>query len=39
VLAGAAIALLIARRGVVSMLLWAGLVGVIVALAGGPVPR
>jgi chromate transporter len=38
-LAAAAIALLLARRGVVPTLLWAGLIGVIVALAGGPVPR
>jgi chromate transporter len=39
VLAAAAIALLVARRGVVSTLLWAGLVGVIVVLAGGPAPH
>jgi chromate transporter len=38
-LAAAAIALLIARRGVVATLVWAGVVGVIVALAGAPVPR
>lgn len=34
----AAIALLIARRGVVSVLLAAGAVGAVVALAGGPLP-
>jgi chromate transporter len=39
VLAGAAVALLVARRGIVPTLLAAGLVGVAVALAGGPVPR
>ena len=39
VLAAAAFALLLARRGVVAVLLWAGLLGAIVALAGGPVPR
>ncbi len=38
-LAAAAFALLLARRGVVSTLLLAGAVGVLVALAGGPVPR
>jgi chromate transporter len=38
-LAAAAFALLLVRRGVVATLLWAGLAGVIVALAGGPVPR
>jgi chromate transporter len=38
-LAAAAVALLLARRGVVSTLLLAGAVGVIVALAGGPVPH
>jgi chromate transporter len=38
VLAGAAIALLVLRRGVVETLLCAGAVGVIVALAGGPLP-
>ena len=39
VLAGAAIALLIARRGIVVTLLAAGAVGIVIALAGGPVPR
>ncbi len=39
VLAVAAGALLIARRGIVVTLLGAGIVGVAVALAGGPVPR
>ncbi len=39
VLAAAAAALLVARRGIVVTLLGAGLVGVAVALAGGPVPR
>ncbi len=39
VLAGAAMALLVARRGIVLTLLASGLVGVAVALAGGPVPR
>ena len=39
VLAGAAVALLVARRGIVLTLLAAGLVGVAVALVGGPVPR
>jgi chromate transporter len=39
VLAAAAIALLIARRGIVVTLLGAGIVGVVIALAGGPVPR
>jgi chromate transporter len=38
VLAAAALALLLARRGVVSVLLGAGAVGVVVALAGGPLP-
>jgi chromate transporter len=38
VLGLAAAALLLARRGVVSTLLGAGLVGVVVALAGGPLP-
>jgi chromate transporter len=38
VLAFAAIALLIARRGVVTVLLAAGAVGAVVALAGGPLP-
>jgi chromate transporter len=39
VLAGAAVALLVARRGIVATLLGAGLVGAAVAVAGGPVPR
>ena len=38
VLALAAVALLIARRGVVTTLLAAALIGVVIALAGGPVP-
>jgi chromate transporter len=38
VLAAAAIALLVARRGVVPTLLAAGLAGVAIALAGGPLP-
>jgi chromate transporter len=38
VLGAAAMALLLARRGVVSTLVAAGLVGAIVALAGGPLP-
>ncbi len=38
ILAAAAIALLAARRGVVSVLLAAGGVGAVVALAGGPLP-
>ncbi|HVV90573.1 MAG TPA: chromate efflux transporter, partial [Solirubrobacterales bacterium] len=38
VLAAAAIALLLARRGVVPVLLAAGAVGAVVALAGGPLP-
>ncbi len=38
-LAAAAVAVLLLRRGVVSTLLWAGAAGVIIALAGGPVPR
>jgi chromate transporter len=38
VLAAAAVALLAARRGVVGTLLAAGAVGVVVALAGGPLP-
>jgi chromate transporter len=38
VLAAAAIALLVLRRGVVETLLAAGGVGVVVALAGGPLP-
>jgi chromate transporter len=39
VLAGAAVLLLVARRGVVLTLLAAGVTGLIVALAGGPLPR
>ena len=39
VLAAAAIALVALRRGVVATLLGAGAVGVVVALAGGPLPR
>jgi chromate transporter len=39
VLAVAAAALLIARRGIVVTLVGAGIVGVVIALAGGPVPR
>jgi chromate transporter len=39
VLGAAAIALLALRRGVVATLLGAGVVGVVVALAGGPLPR
>ena len=38
VLAGAAVVLLGTRRGVVSALLGAGAVGVVVAVAGGPLP-
>jgi chromate transporter len=38
VLAAAALALLLARRGVVSVLLGAGCVGVVLALAGAPLP-
>ncbi len=38
ILGVAAIALLIARRGVVSVLLAAGAIGALVALAGGPLP-
>jgi chromate transporter len=38
VLAGAAVVLLVLRRGVVSTLLLAGAVGVVVALAGGALP-
>jgi chromate transporter len=38
VLAIAAVALLLARRGVVSTLVGAGAVGTVVALAGGPLP-
>ncbi len=39
VLAAAAVVLLIARRGIVVTLLGAGVAGVVIALAGGPVPR
>jgi len=39
VLGAAAIALLLARRGIVVTLLSAGAVGVVAALAGAPVPR
>ncbi len=39
VLAAAAIALLIARRGIVATLLCAGVLGAVIALSGGPVPR
>ena len=39
VIAAAAVALLALRRGVVPTLLGAGAVGVVVALAGGPLPR
>jgi chromate transporter len=39
ILAAAAVALLALRRGVVSTLLGAAAVGVLVALAGGPLPR
>jgi chromate transporter len=39
VLTAAAIALVIARRSIVVTLLGAGIVGVSIALAGGPVPR
>jgi chromate transporter len=39
VLAGAAVLLLVVRRGVVLTLLAAGAVGLIIALAGGPLPR
>jgi chromate transporter len=38
VLAGAALLLLALRRGVVPTLLCAGAVGVVIALAGGPLP-
>ncbi len=38
-LAAAAVALLVLRRGVVSTLLLAGCAGVVVSLVGGPVPR
>jgi chromate transporter len=39
VLGGAAIALLVARRGVVVTLVAAGIIGGVIALAGGPVPH
>jgi chromate transporter len=39
ILAAAAVALLILRRGIVETLLAAGVIGVIIALAGGPVPH
>ncbi len=39
VLAAAAIALLIARTSIVVTLIGAGIVGVVIALAGGPVPQ
>jgi chromate transporter len=39
VLAGAAVLLLALRRGVVATLLAAGAAGVVIALAGGPLPR
>ena len=39
VLAGAVVLLLLLRRGVVLTLVAAGVVGVVVALAGGPLPR
>jgi hypothetical protein len=39
VLGAAAIALLLARRGVVETLIGAGAVGVIAALAGAPLPH
>jgi chromate transporter len=38
-LAAAAVAVLLLRRGVVPTLLWTGAAGAIVALAGGPVPH
>jgi len=38
VLAAAAVALLVLRRGVPQTLLAAGAIGVVVALAGAPVP-
>ncbi len=38
VLAAAAVALLLLRRGVVETLLCAGAIGVVIALAGGPLP-
>jgi chromate transporter len=39
VLAGAAVLLLVLRRGVVTTLLTAGIVGVAIALTGGPLPH
>lgn len=39
VLAGAAVALLVARRAVVQTLLAAGALGTVIAIAGGPLPR
>ena len=39
VLAAAAVALLVARRGIVPTLIGAGVVGTVAALAGAPVPR
>jgi chromate transporter len=39
VLAGAAILLIPLRRGIVQTLLLAGVIGLVVALAGGPLPR
>jgi chromate transporter len=39
VLAAAVVALLIGRRGIVLTLVGAGAVGVVLALAGAPVPR
>jgi chromate transporter len=39
ILGATAIALLLLRRGIVETLLTAGVIGVIVALAGGPLPR
>jgi chromate transporter len=38
VLAAAAIALLVVRRGVVETLIGAGAIGVVLALAGSPLP-
>jgi chromate transporter len=38
VLGVAAVALVLARRGIVPTLLCAGIVGIVVALAGGPLP-
>jgi chromate transporter len=39
VLGAAGVALLVLRRGIVVTLIGAGVVGVVVALAGGPLPR